>query len=251
MTVCIAATYRHDFSDLRRYGFILCTDGRLDEGEWGYSDTAIKVHCVGHNCFALMSGEWHTVRELCAALESHERKLFMFSNTEELLERTQAAMGRFSESSLCKAKVDIVLTGFVGHVPVMLRGEVAPNESSVGVSHDFDAIGEGSFASLMMLRHRGYDALNIGLERAVYTIYEAKKFSESVSSVGPKTRITLHWPMPHPGIQWGEDHLAADDYNYRDLNESAIAQLEGLRRRFFIQAIGDFKFAHPFIDPGG
>lgn len=249
MTVCIAATYRHDF---RKRGFVICTDGRLDGDEWGHADTGIKVHCVGHNCFALMSGHWHTVRDLCAAIEEDQRQLFVHKTPEDLLSRIRKSMNAFSASILCSGRVEILVTGFVDHVPIMIRGELEPGKWSANTTHDLDAIGEGSFASLMMLRHRAYDPVNISMEHALYTVYEAKRFSESVSSVGPKTRLTLHWPMPHPGFQSSVNHLEADDYHYRDLNDAGIAQLEEWRQRFFIQRVGeDLKFKGIFIDSGG
>ena len=241
MTLCIAATFQ--WEPYRR-AFLLCSDGRLDEGAWGHFDTGIKVHGLGHNSFGLMAGHWNTVRALCAAIENDHRKLFVYKDAEELLARLQSFAERFSLSALCTGRVEVLVTAFVEHNPVMFRGDIRPKRSNVKFVHDCEAIGEGSHPCLMLLRHRGYDPVNTDLFRAAYMIYEAKRFSESISSVGPKTRMTIHRPM------WGLNHLAADDYNYLDLNDSAIQQLEAKRKQFFLQPVTDFRFDGEFIEPG-
>src|SRR6266699_5346900 len=79
--------------------------------------------------------------------------------------------------------------------PIIFEVSICRKRAHVKLKDDVDAIGEGCYASLTMLRYRGYEPLNIKPFHAAYLLYEAKKFSESVSSVGPKTRMKFHFPM--------------------------------------------------------
>src|SRR5688572_22104433 len=60
MTLCIAARFRlgQPYMDPPVPAFVLCTDGRLGEDEWGSQDATVKTHAIGYNFLALMCGHW-------------------------------------------------------------------------------------------------------------------------------------------------------------------------------------------------
>ncbi len=244
MTVCLAATFR--YAPYRR-AFMLCTDGRLDEGAWGLNDSAFKVHNLGHNFMGMMSGNWPTVRELCSRVENDQRERQIPKDADEVVTRFESSVHGFTSSRLCTGDACVLVTGFLGKNPLLLKISIEDKVGSVDVVHDLDAIGEGAFAALTLLRYRGYDPLNTPLNVAAYLLYEAKRFSECVGSVGPKTRLKIHRPLDHPGFMSAmeilEGAIPADQYNWRDISPEEIAQLENVRAKAFLQQIPDFAFS--------
>jgi hypothetical protein len=214
--------------------FVLCSDGRLDQGEWGYNDNAYKAHNLGYNTFGLMAGDWPTCRDLCTHIEQRRIAGSLATTPQEFTEGIESPVQEFCKSPLCQKNATILVTGFLQDVPIMVRVEVDDNRtSSVAVSHDYDATGEGAYASITLLKWRGYDPLNATKEMAAYLLYEAKRFSESVASVGPKTRIKLH-------LSCGPS-TEKNQYSWLDFDDEKLSVLEAYRKRFFIQPIGDME----------
>ena len=202
----------------------------------------MKVHALGHNFCGLMSGHWSTVRELCSKIEQDQLDKCFPDTADEVLERISASSDKFCASALCppNTAAQILVSGFIGKNPLLLSVLVDNKAASVNIRHDQDAIGEGDFAALMMLRYRAYDPLNASLEEASYLIYESKKFSENVSSVGPRTNIKIHLPLRRPGFQFSEERRAAEEYNWYDLSEETMRVLEEKRKQFFLQPVERF-----------
>jgi hypothetical protein len=175
-------------------------------------------------------------------MEADNRLKFTPKDAGEIFGRFESSITSFCSSVLCQGDVEILVSGFIGKNPLLIRASIEGKQPSLKVVHGIDAVGEGAHASLMMLTYRGYDPLNVQRDHASYLIYEAKKFSENVSSVGPKTLIKIHLPLSRSGFQFGVDRLAADEYNWRDLRPEAIGYLEGIRKKSFLQPIEEFYF---------
>ena len=80
-----------------------------------------------------------------------------------------------------------LIVGFVGMMPMLLETN---ERCQVFLREEFAAIGDGAFlaqAVLMRREHMG----GRNLSEALYYVYEAKKFAESVTTVGRVTSITV------------------------------------------------------------
>jgi hypothetical protein len=228
MTLCIAGLCRLTTG---KKAFVLCTDGRLDEAEWGHSDTAHKAHNLGYNTFGLMAGHWSSARELCAAIERSRLAQPLPQTIEAFVDGIDQPVSAFRDSRLLTGAVEIIVTGFIRDEPIMLKARIdSDRQSSVDVAQDIELAGEGEYAAKTLLKWRDYDPLNTPRDAALYLIYEAKKFSENVSSVGPVTRIKLHLSCRPPGPE-------PNQYAWLDADARFITELESQRKKLFIQPI--------------
>jgi len=178
-----------------------------------------------------MAGPWNMIRSLAEEIEQDMLRAEHPSNKSDLLNRISDSANRFAASILCpdSQRCEMLITGFLqGEAPIMLNLSIDDRKPSLVQTHDLDAIGEGAFSALLMLKHRGFDPLSLDFERACYSIYEAKKFSESVESVGPLTRIRFHLPCREP---------AANQYQFVHLKRESFAALEAHRQRLFLQPV--------------
>lgn len=240
MTVCIAAQFQltPPHVEKAQSAFVLCTDGRVSGGAWGSDNKAIKTQLLGYNFVALLAGDWSPVRELGAQLERDMKEGPLPLDKAEVFTRVERGAVRFSSSRLCPKKVvcEAIVTGFIGQEPMILLVNITDRKPSVTVSQDKEEIGEGAFAARMMLHHRGYDPHNIDLARACYLVYEAKKFSENVDSVGHLTWLKVH-SIGEPDGHEGEPGA----HCLMDINERGLAILEGWREELFLQSTDDLK----------
>ncbi|MBY0561563.1 hypothetical protein [Hyphomicrobium sp.] len=99
----------------------------------------------------------------------------------------------FDEVQRLPLRAEFIVTGFqktkgVSYGPMMI---VVRSDWSVSIQEDFCAIGEGSYlatASLMRRHYSDVKAINFG----IYCAYEAKKYAESVPSVGTTTGLAIY-----------------------------------------------------------
>ena len=242
MTLCIAAVTRWYGSPEK--AFILCSDGRLGGGAWGSDDKATKLHCLGYNFYGLMAGHWDTVRSLGEHVERDLMAGGLPRDLGSLADTLKKSADRFSSSSeiLCPPGklCELIVTGFISGSPVMLNMGVDDRQASVSVRHDVDVVGDGAFAAQLILKHRGYDPLTTEFHAACYCIYEAKKFSESIDSVGPATRMRFHLSVDCP---------AKDQYGYYDLSPLGIECLEAQRNKLFLQHLAVERLTPLCFDP--
>ena len=206
MTVCIAAI--HDrYSDPK---IITCTDGRLDYGDYGSGTSGEKSQLLGYEWFALLSGAWNEAHELArhigeklrsrAPLKSRSDALHMFGKSCESFKKTPF----FTQSITC----DLIIGGFIGRDPMLISAGIRDGNAYANVSGDTAIVGSGAVVAQTILNIRDYSHA-IDPRKAVYIIYEAKKLSETVVSVGPKTWIEIHRPVSTPApasgsvnVQW-------------------------------------------------
>src|SRR5258708_4045428 len=120
VTVCIAGLSRWMGTPER--AFILCSDGRLSEGDWGSHDAATKLHSFGYNFLGLMAGTWDTARDLCEEIGNDIMDSPRPTDKAALVSTIERSGKKFCESVLCpkSAECHVLITGFVVG-PVMLR----------------------------------------------------------------------------------------------------------------------------------
>jgi hypothetical protein len=210
--------------------FVLCSDGLLDAADWGASEGGTKLYCFGWNWFAMMAGNWNSARQLCDALNDDMLAGGHIQTVDKAWARIRESAVAFASSERCErnAYCQLLITGFVGKAePVMLDVLLHKKKATIGVVHDIHAIGEGGQAALLMFRQRPYNPLSVTAQEAIYRLYEAKRFSEVVTSVGHSTRITLHAPTRLGG--------KIDEACFNDLSEAGLRRLEELRLNYSIQ----------------
>jgi len=143
-----------------------------------------------------------------------------------LVDCIRAGMDEYIASPLSgdSAELDFIVTGFCGDDLILLHAFIYSKQPRL-VEYPFStAIGSGAHAALAMLNHRQYTA-SVKRERAIYAIYEAKKFSEHADGVGANTQIMIHGPF-----SGGDKDTTCGIY----LSDAALQHLEGLRQGLFI-----------------
>lgn len=235
MTVCIAAQFNLGPPYLEEpcRAFVLCTDGRISGDGWAANDAAVKTHTLGHNFIAMMAGPWSPVRDLCSFLEADTQRPKAPKDKSDAYRIINKSVDRFCKSPLCPegTSVACLITGFIGGNPVMFSVHVENGKATMSVQHDHWAIGEGAYLANTLLNHRGYDPLNADVATASYLVYEAKRFSEAVSTVGPKTWLKVHAPAsPEVGQEQNTVCLM-------DISEAGVTDLEKWRTEYFLQPI--------------
>ena len=68
-------------------------------------------------------------------------------------------------------------------------------KATVYFRHSFATCGTGGPIAETLLNIRDCKPVD-SIERVIYTVYEAKKYSEKASGVGPETRIAILAPTP-------------------------------------------------------
>jgi 20S proteasome alpha/beta subunit len=218
MTVCIAAICRDEDQEK----IVLCSDRRMSSGLGG-SEVGRKEHALSHGWRCLVSGdEDHflalirlyrihfldearlTYEKIDAAMkaplyerkkdiaEEYIRKRFAFSHDEFVKSgKDRLPADLFHEANQVINHTDLraslIVAGFVGTSP-----EIYYTDEHCGAHPvmNFATIGEGSHLAHSVLLRReqmGWDSLSSTL----YNVYEAKKYAESIGSVGPGTNISV------------------------------------------------------------
>jgi 20S proteasome alpha/beta subunit len=221
MTVCIAAACR-DGGFKGEPKIVLCAD-RKSSTMLGSAETADKVQYLCHGCRCLTAG---TESDIIALVRLY-KKIFddegnrsatnIDSSIKEPLFRrrhdlaTEYIRNRFLMSvdefmkhgkerlptelfydatqklSAIDLNADLIVAGFIDGAPEIYSTD------SFGVaraSNHFAVVGEGAYlASASLLRREQHDYS--GLEETLYNVFEAKKLSESIGSVGKQTWISV------------------------------------------------------------
>ncbi len=239
--MCIAAQFK--LGEVYTQGeslpaFVLCTDGRASAGEVGSNDRTVKTHTLGHNFVALMAGSLSPIRDLCADLSLSFQRSGSPKTKADVVSLIKSCVYPFCASDLCPDEIisECLITGFVETLPVMVYVRIENKNPSVTVQHDYYAIGEGAFLADALLKVRAYDSLNADLPSAAYLAYEAKRFSESVASVGPGTWLKVHFPVLK--FLRGKRKQTT---GMMDINEAGIADLETWRSKFYLQPLDELK----------
>jgi hypothetical protein len=142
-----------------------------------------------------MAGHWPSVKELALAVRKEIQAGTKPTDRALIVERIEGAASRFASSVLCKKACALIVTGFVGGDPMMIHVDVQPKKkANLEISPEFLAIGEGGYAATLMLKYRDYNQLR-SMYEACYFAFEAKHFSEKVSSVSSRATMMVHGPL--------------------------------------------------------
>ena len=219
MTICIVG----EFGKAANKGLILCSDW-MASTPLGSSETSFKQHYLPHDWYALSAGSESDILSLVSLVKDEfvAAKNINETNAQSLIrsaiqkrknhkadEYISSRFGigykdfvdygktkfpdemfrsAFAEVSQIGIGAELILAGFddIGFPLICEAG----GDGAVHIRENFATIGEGSYLSTASLRHREYIS-TMELERAVYCIYEAKRYAERVGSVGKYTSLKI------------------------------------------------------------
>ena len=126
-------------------------------------------------------------------------------------------------------KAELIITGFVGPAPEIYYTD---GRCRARATEDYAVIGEGCYlAEASLLRREQVQARS--LEATLYNVWEAKKYSEAVASVGKSTTLVV---------------LSADG-KMRFVNDAAADHLEKLYKQYGPRETpDDLKFPDRMLD---
>ena len=115
---------------------------------------------------------------------------------------------------------DFIIAGFLDDgIPILLETD---RYAEVAIRQNYCVIGEGAHLAQAALMHRDHTEHDT-LARAIYCAFEAKKYAQRISTVGPETRLSIYryGTNPFTITQKAEDHLAGlfEKYGPKDLVE--------------------------------
>ncbi len=190
VTVCIAAACLADGESC----IALCSDTLLSQGSEGSNEFGFKLIPLSSNWGCLVSGPFDSANEWVRELKR------FFNSTRLLIRRSEDAVKLVKRSleyhkatTMYEAGCELLVTGFIAEEPIIVYAESAC--STVSVTRSYRAIGEGGQIATIILNIRGCHP-GLDSSMASYYLYEAKRFSESVASVGKGTVMALHRPAP-------------------------------------------------------
>jgi hypothetical protein len=191
MTVCIAAACQQDGEPR----IVLCSDTRLDQGEWGSTDMTLKFDIIGRGWTVQWANRPDSAKELIRRIKEWFRLTVQFNTVHSVLMVLDRAIKEFRDSPLCTPGCcELTVTGFVGTEAVIaLVRDDDKKKLSVSLTESFTAIGSGASVATVILNCRQYDRSQTS-QNAAYMVYEAKRWSEQAAGVGPYTFLLVHSP---------------------------------------------------------
>jgi hypothetical protein len=225
VTICIAAVH----GEPKDPKIILCADRRLDQGEWGSSESGKKVVSLGYNWCALMAGTWAMACDAVSVLSDNIRGSSYPTTSPQIFSSVKRSAEQFRLSELCPkdGECTLLVTGFIDNKPVLIHVNITKHESRLLACKGVVAIGEGATVATSILNLRNFGGFN-QVEQALYSVYEAKVYSETVTSVGPGTFMMIQFPDVNP---------QANRTIFKRLDEGALTKLHSLNRKFGLREI--------------
>lgn len=186
MTVCIAGACR-EHNEPR---IVMCADSRLSYGDLTSTDTFPKFDVIGRGWTVLMANRPDSAKELIERIKEWFRTTVRLDTTHAVLSAVKAAVNEFRHSPLySKYCCELIVSGFVSSVPVLITVQAdEKGHLSVAQQTSFAAIGSGASIASVILSCREYQ-YPISIQNATYLVYEAKRWSEKASGVGPLTML--------------------------------------------------------------
>jgi 20S proteasome alpha/beta subunit len=219
MTVCIAAITKLA-SD--RKGIVLCADWKRG-GMMGSSETSLKIRPLSRHWVTMTAGDEAEVNAVVPILRDTFAAADVIDET-NIVELIRSALtkrknakadelirGQYGVSYEAfvsswqeklpqelyrdamlyirdmKIDADFIIAGFQGGYPMVIDTDAF---GRVHIREDFSTIGEATYLAQSVLLQREQIEVR-ELPFTLYTVFEAKKYAESVSSVGKATYISV------------------------------------------------------------
>jgi hypothetical protein len=140
-----------------------------------------------------------------------------------------------------KSLKEVLLCGYIGDPPspLILKGLVKGKKVTLESVPTFAVIGSRGYIAQIFLGQRDCKPTD-SLERAAYIVYEAKRYSERASGVGPGTIIGALSPTPRgarglPSYKalFSPHALAFLEAKYRELGLQPVGAIPEFSAEFF------------------
>ena len=264
MTICIAAGAALNSENA---SIILCTDW-LTSTEIGGSEVMLKQRMLLLDFFYLPSGSEAQIldllRSLNVAFRGLKKDIFL---EDEILKATRLALFNFkremadifiksrygmsyddfygsgiskmppdlfreemAQISRMELETEVIIAGFAGKFALLIE---TTSSGGASIKEDFVTVGSGSYLASASLMQREY--MDVWpLDRCIYAIFEAKKYSERIGTVGKQSLISVIKP----------------DGKRFVISQEGLKELEGLYEKYGPQQVPlDMKFDSEFFAP--
>jgi 20S proteasome alpha/beta subunit len=226
MTVCIAAACQSE----GKGRIILCTDWKIS-GALGSAETKLKMRNFGQMWLCLTAGSEPDINAIIKIFRDEFTKLEVAKATIDdvaavtLTRATLAQRKRDKVNELTQAQYALSYDDFLSFgkdkLPSDLHREAllsirdlklgtdcilagfepagfshlirADSDGRVSVHEEFAVVGEGGYLAQSVLLHRQHSDTH-DLSRALYAVYEAKRYAEGAASVGKYTSFLILSP---------------------------------------------------------
>jgi len=220
MTVCIAAVCEENTDDRK---IVLCTDRKISSA-LGSAETTLKSRSLGVESWRVLTSgadrdiqstlrllkqrfsesesidETNVLSIVRAALNQRKKDKAdelvngrLAISYSEFLERGKKKLPKdifraiTAEVELTKIDAEFVIVGYAYGFPILLKTD---GNCGASIREHFAFAGEGAYLAQAALLSRAHNHLET-LGRTIYSVYEAKKFSQGAPSVGEETSITI------------------------------------------------------------
>ncbi len=228
VTVCIAATCQ----DKGEPRIVVCADTRLSYPNIGSTNTTVKVDVLGHGWLVQMAGDWSAVRILCSLLK--DRIQAQTSVTlRNIMKESKEAVREFKRGPAFTQSdtTQLLISGFEGKEPHILSVSIFDGgKEQIELREPFGSIGSGFGVADILLSLRECRP-DMPLPYVAYLVYEAKRSSEKLGSVGTFTTLSVH----SPNITDLKDRAYV-----KVLSEVGIVQLEAYYRGLWKVPVATF-----------
>lgn len=262
MTICIAGICAPRGSEA---SIILCTDWLLTS-DIGSSERMYKQRSLGKGFFLLPSGDEIEILAMKRTVSFEIRKLkdsyieddvlvavrrgVQARKKEKSEEYTLGMYGIFYDDFIqygkerfpenlyqqellnireIRAHAECIVVGFCNGFPLLIN---TTDIFQANIVEECCAVGSGSYLATASLMHRNFSEM-LDFNQALYLIWEAKKYSERVKSVGEQTGFTILKKDGAPRVVNGETrHLL--NQMYKDLGPKEMPGTLEIPQNIFI-----------------
>lgn len=205
VTVCIAVICKQ----IGEYRIVLCADTRMDTSYTGSNDNTRKISPLCSGLYGLLAGDWMAARDVHNRVKAEIKSKGIPQSETKLKEVLMRCAKAHKKSALSgTTALELMVAGFIKGVPIIcvLSIQDAASDPSVQFWPAYKAIGSGAIIAEVFLNLRDCSPHD-GIDKALYVVYEAKKYSEKSVGVGPETRMRIIGPPPptaeaHQNLSW-------------------------------------------------
>lgn len=227
MSLCVAAI-AHNLGSTIGQRIVVCSDTRLSYAHSGSNEQGIKLVPIGFGWVVQLAGDPGAARDAISRIAAAMRAITDYKRLSQVLDAIQIGVDEYKDSPLYRPDaIELLFSGFIGDQAILLH-----LDSSLQLrdpSHHC-AIGEGAIAATLMMNFRG-SAVGSTTDRTVYCVYEAKRFAESINSIGQRTFMLVQGPVSGPDV--------SNRVSCAIVNEAGQEKLNRFYQAFGSHPIGD------------